>query len=319
VLVDVALLVLGAGLLYFGAESLVKGAAGLARVMGMRPLAVGLTIVAYGTSAPELVVSVVSALEKKSALALGNVVGSNIANIGLILGVTALIAPPRVSPGLMRRELPIVMLTALGVPIVLIDGRISRIEGIVLLLVALFFTLISFKAVKQADDAPPSSLDEAPPPELRSKGKLSGYALVGLLVLLGGGKYFVMGATGLALALGMSERVVGLTVVAVGTSLPELAASLVAALRGHPEIALGNVLGSNVFNVTLILGASAVTRPIAASLREAALDLSTLGVLTVLGALFMRTKRRVQRWEGALLLAIYAAFVLALVFGARVS
>jgi cation:H+ antiporter len=315
VLLNVVLLVVGSALLYFGAEWLVKGAASLARVMGMRPLAVGLTVVAYGTSAPELAVSVVSALEKKSAIALGNVIGSNIANIGLILGITALIAPPKVQAGLMKRELPLVMLATLGVPIVLWDGRVSRIEGGLLLLGAAIFTLVSLRAVESDPDAPQSSTEEIPPPELRSKGRLGAYVAVGLVLLLGGGKIFVTGATGLALAIGMSERVVGLTVVAVGTSLPELAASLVAALRGHPEIALGNVLGSNVFNVTLILGASAVTRPLAASLAEAKFDLSTLGVLTVLCAIAMRTKRKIQRWEGAVLLAMYAAFTVVLVLG----
>ena len=302
-------LALGGAGLYFGAEWLVKGASGLARAMGVSPLAVGLTVVAYGTSMPELMVSLVAAFEGKSALALGNVVGSNIANMGLILGITAIISPPNVQGGLMRRELPAVMLSAAALPLLLRDGVIGRLDGALLLLGAAWFTRIALRAVTPKDA--PRHSESAPPPQ-QGRLALMGFVVVGLAVLLGGGKLFVDGAVGIALRVGMSERVVGLTVVAIGTSLPELAASLVAALRGHSELAVGNVLGSNIFNVLLILGVTALAHPVEGSLRGVGLDLIFMGVLTVLTVIAMHTERRIRRYEGAGLVIVYSVFLLAL-------
>lgn len=302
-------LALGSAGLYFGAEWLVRGASGLARAMGVSPLAVGLTVVAYGTSMPELMVSVLSAVEGKSALALGNVMGSNIANLGLILGVTAIISPPNVQAGLMRRELPVVLLTVVALPLVLWNGVIGRLEGAALLLAALWFTRISLKAVTPS--GAPKHTDTEPPPTY-GRPALVAFVVLGLVVLLGGGKLFVDGAVGLALRFGMSERLVGLTVVAIGTSLPELAASLVAALRGESEIAVGNVLGSNIFNVLLILGVTALAHPVEGSLASVRVDLIAMAVLTVVTVISMRTARRIQRVEGAVLITGYAAFLIAL-------
>lgn len=322
----VILLALGSVGLYLGAEWLVRGAAGLAALLGVRPLAIGLTVVAYGTSAPELVVSGLSAFEGKSALALGNVVGSNVANIGLILGATALIAPPLVKAGLMRRELPILLLATAAVPALLLDGAIGRLEGGALLVGAGAFTWLTLRSVQEGarrSTPPPAPNDPAVPTvredphvEVLGRAALAGITLAGLAVLGGGGKLFVDGAVGLALAFGMSERVVGLTIVAIGTSLPELAASLVAALRGHSDIAVGNVLGSNIFNILLILGAAALVRPIGAELASVRVDLAAMCALTVLCAIAMRTARKIQRVEGALLLAGYAAFLAVLAGGA---
>jgi len=303
-------LLLGSVGLYFGAEWLVRGAGGLARAMGVSPLAVGLTVVAYGTSMPELVVSTVAAVGGKSALALGNVVGSNVANIGLILGLTAIIAPPQVQAGLMKRELPIMLGSTAALPLALWDGSIGRVEGILLVLGAIWFTRVTLRAVNP-EGAPRHSESEPPPKE--SRLALVAFLVMGLSVLLGGGKLFVDGAVGLARTLGMSERLVGLTVVAVGTSLPELAASLVAALRGQSAIAVGNVLGSNIFNVLLILGVAATAHPVAVPLSSVRLDLIALGAMSIVAAISMRTSRKIQRSEGALLVAGYAAFVLALV------
>lgn len=318
------LLALGSVGLYFGAEWLVRGAAGLAALLGVRPLAIGLTVVAYGTSAPELVVSGLAALEGKSALALGNVVGSNIANIGLILGVTCVIAPPLVKAGLMRRELPILLLATIAVPALLWNGTVSRLEGAVLVLGALAFTALTLQGVQaSARTSTPPPPSEGTAPEVRedphvetlSRARLAGITLAGLAVLGTGGKLFVDGAVGIALAIGISERVVGLTIVAIGTSLPELAASLVAALRGHSDIAVGNVLGSNIFNILLILGAAALVRPVSAELSSVRLDLLVMCGLTVLCAVAMRTARKIQRLEGALLVAGYAAFLVVLAAG----
>lgn len=302
-------LALGSVGLYFGAEWLVRGASGLARAMGVSRLAVGLTVVAYGTSMPELMVSLLSAVQGKSALALGNVMGSNIANLGVILGVTAVISPPHVQAGLMRRELPAMLLTVAILPLVLWNGVIGRVEGVALLLGALWFTRVTLKAI--TPPGTPKHTDTEPPPEY-GRPALAAFVALGLAVLLGGGKLFVDGAVGLALGLGMSERLVGLTVVAIGTSLPELAASLVAALRGESEIAVGNVLGSNIFNVLLILGATALAHPVEGSLAAVRLDLVALAVLTVITVVSMRTARRIQRVEGAVLIAGYGAFLIAL-------
>ncbi|MCK6534178.1 MAG: calcium/sodium antiporter [Polyangiaceae bacterium] len=306
---DLIFLALGSVGLYFGAEWLVRGASGLARAMGVSRLAVGLTVVAYGTSMPELVVSLVSAVDGKSALALGNVMGSNIANLGVILGLTAIISPPNVQAGLMRRELPTVLLTLGVLPLVLWNGVIGRVEGAALLLGAIAFTRVTLKAVTPS--GAPKHTDTEPPPR-HSRPALAAFVVLGLALLLGGGKLFVDGAVGLALRFGMSERLVGLTVVAVGTSLPELAASLVAALRGESEIAVGNVLGSNIFNVLLILGVTALAHPIEGSLAAVRFDLVAMAALTGVAVVSMRTARRIQRVEGAVLVAGYAAFLIAL-------
>lgn len=313
VILDLLRLGAGAVLLYLGAEWLVKGAAGLALALRMAPSVVGATIVAYSTSAPELTVSVAAALDRRSAIALGNVIGSNIANLGLILGVTALIAPPRVGRGLIRRELPALAASAVLPVLLLRGGVISRLEGVALLLGAGAFSVWMLRA-QRTGNAEPSSAPRAGEPPKR-KLALAALALVGLAALVGGGKVFVDGAVALARAVGMSERTVGLTIVAVGTSLPELAASIVAALRGHSDLAIGNVVGSNIFNVLLILGATAVVHPVEGSLSALELDLAVLGAMTLAAVIMLRTGRVVRRWEGALLVTGYAVFIVALAAG----
>jgi cation:H+ antiporter len=310
---DFGLLALGAVALYFGAEWLVRGAAGLARAFGVSPLVVGLTVVSYGTSAPELAVSIVAAQGGKPDIALGNVVGSNIANIALILGITALIAPPQVEGRLIRRELPVLMLSALAVPAALLSGSIERHEGVLLTTAAVLFTLLTFRWARVGAVGAAQPSHDAVPWSRRSGLLL--LSLVGLAVLLVGGNVFVTGAVGLATAFGMSEKTVGLTVVAVGTSLPELAASLVAALRGHSELAVGNVVGSNIFNVLLILGVTSTIAPITGSLAAGRFDLSVMVCLTAFAVFVMRRQRVVTRWEGGLLTAIYVAFLAVLALG----
>ncbi|MCA9641598.1 MAG: calcium/sodium antiporter, partial [Myxococcales bacterium] len=271
---DIARLLIGGLMLYFGAEWLVRGAAGLARAFGVPPLVIGLTVVSYGTSAPELAVSVAAALDGKSDIAVGNVVGSNVANIGLILGITALIAPPKVDPTLIRREIPWLMLATFAVPLIMLGGQIGRIEGALLTFGAVAFTWLTLKGARQGEgeQAELEDIDES-----RGRLALLGFFAVGLAVLVRGGDVFVDGAVGVATRYGMSERVIGLTIVAVGTSLPELAASLVAALRGHSELAVGNVVGSNLFNILLILGVTSLVRPIPTGFAGVPVDLLMLG------------------------------------------
>ncbi len=309
-LVHVGLLLLGGILLYFGAEWLVRGGAGLARAFGVSPLVVGLTVISYGTSAPELAVSMLSGLEGKPQIALGNVIGSNIANIGLILGLTALIAPPRVDSSLARRELPVLLLASALLPLILLHGVAGRLVALGFLAGAFGFTYATLRWARPASD----SGDQEPDlPGKSNRLALSGLAVLGLAVLLVGGKVFVGGAVGLAHHFGMSERVIGLTVVAIGTSLPELAASLVAALRGHSELAIGNVIGSNIFNVLLILGATGLVAPLHGSLHDMRLDLGTMLALTVFCVWSLRRSRRVTRLEGALLTATYLSFLVGLI------
>ncbi|MDW8362599.1 MAG: calcium/sodium antiporter, partial [Myxococcales bacterium] len=301
---DLALLGAGGLLLYFGAEWLIRGAAGIARSFGVPAIVVGLTVVAYGTSAPELVVTTVAALQGSSDVALGNVVGSNIANLALILGVAAVIYPPRVDVGLGRREVPVLVATTVALPLLLLDGQVSRLEGAVLLVGGVAFTWFTLKLVRTvseqsvlADEAR-QEVAAATEAEVESRVRLVGLVVVGLGALAGGGKLFVDGAVGLARDLGVSERLVGLTIVAVGTSLPELATTVVAALRRHSDIAVGNVVGSNIFNVLLVLGGAASIHPVSGDLHRSWLDLVALGVVTALGAVSLRTARRLPRAEG---------------------
>ncbi len=310
---DVGKLLLGGFVLYLGAEWLVRGAAGLALAYGVKPLVIGLTVVAYGTSAPELAVSGAAMIDEKSAIVLGNVIGSCIANIAMILGLTALIKPPEVDPRLIRREVPLLLLSVAVVPLILLDDVIRWYEAAVLCGGSVFFTIWALKSEGSPNIPELEELEEvaeaggAP----GGGGKLRLYAITagGLGLLLGGGEIFVDGAVGVALAAGMSERVVGLTIIAVGTSLPELAACVVAALRGHSEIAVGNVVGSNIFNIFLILGVVPFINPVHAPLSALSVDLYFLAGVTLFGAFVMRGDRRVTRVEGALLMAAYVGFV----------
>lgn len=317
--VDIVQLVLGFALLYFGAEWLVGGAAGLARSFGVRQLIVGLTVVAYGTSSPELVVGISAGVQGQGAIALGNVIGSNVANLGLILAVCALIRAPRVDRQIVVREVPVLLVTTALVPLSLLDGRVSPIEAGGLLGLALGYTTwmvvtsrrgsVADAREVEADATEAAGLGGKP----RSRRFLAALTVLGLGTLIGGGHLLVEGAIGVARAAGMSDQLIGLTIVAVGTSLPELATGVIAAVRGHGDIAVGNVVGSNIFNVLLILGASALAGPIAAPVGTLAIELAALGALTLVAGLAMATRRTVGRIEALLLLIGYIAFLFALI------
>lgn len=304
-LFDATFIAIGGVLLYFGAEWLIRGASGLAAGFGIRPLVIGLTVVAYGTSMPELVVSSVATVDGQGAIALGNVVGSNIANIGLILGITALISPPRVEGGLMRRELPVLFLTTAALPVALFDGVVGRGEGALLLGGAFLYTMMLFRGARPTEAAPVTT--PAGKPDRR--GWQSLVTIGGLVVLVIGGKVLVTGATGVARGAGISERIIGLTIVAIGTSLPELAASLMAALRGHSSLAVGNVIGSNIFNILFILGTASLLRPISVPILDVRTDLFVLALATTGAVLFLRTARSLTRIEGAVMVGGYASFL----------
>lgn len=298
--------VAGLAALYWGAEWLVEGASRLARGYGISPAIVGLTVVAFGTSTPELVVSVLAAARGNGALAVGNVVGSNIANLALILGVSALIRPVAARRPLLLRDLP-VMIGLGGVFLLLgADGRISPAEGGLLL--AAFAAYLGLLLWEVRSGAAPGWLASERVEGDRSARSIL-LALAGLAGLVAGAQLLVGAAVVIARALGASEVVIGLTLVAIGTSVPELATSVVGALRGRAELVLGNVVGSNIFNTSLVLGASALpgSLPISpAVLRVEAPLMIGFGLLVLPFAL---TRRRIGRWEGGALLVGYMAFV----------
>jgi cation:H+ antiporter len=298
----------GIALLYLGAEGLVRGSASLALRLGMAPLVIGLTVVAFGTSMPELVVSVGAALEGQGGLAVGNVVGSNIGNIGLILGISALIAPLAVHARIIRLDLPLLVLVSAGMAVLLGDGRVERVEGALLaagLLGYVGFTLYAARRDGTPVGAEPDGIVPAP----HSSSALdAGLIVGGLALLVLGARLLVSGAVTIASAAGVEEAVIGLTVVAIGTSLPELATSVVAALKGEGDIAVGNVVGSNLFNLLGILGVTALVRPLAAP-GIGMVDLAVMLGAAVLLVPLMWTGRRVSRAEGGFLLAGYTAYV----------
>ncbi|MCF8484774.1 MAG: calcium/sodium antiporter [Rhodobacteraceae bacterium] len=295
------LFALGLVALLVGGEFLVRGASGLARRMNLSPMVIGLTVVGFGTSAPELLVSVQAALAGQPGLAIGNVLGSNIANILLILGTSAAIAALVIPLRSVWRDLGIMLLATAMVWFMLLDGTISRFDGIVLV-----FGLIGFLASAFLLGEPEVPDEDAVPSSLPLAIVMT---LGGLVALVIGARLLVDSASEIARTFGVSEAVIGLTVVAVGTSLPELATSVIAALRRQTDIAVGNVIGSNIFNVLAILGITALISPIPADPRFASVDMVWVAGASVLLVAMAFGLRGVPRWAGFALLATYAVYV----------
>jgi cation:H+ antiporter len=300
---------LGLVLLYYGAEFLVNGASSLALRLGLTPLVVGLTVVAFGTSAPEMVVSVKASLAGQGNLALGNVVGSNIFNIAIILGFSALICPMKVQVQLIRIDMPVLIGVTLLTLLLVSDRQLARWEGLLFLSGAVGYTLFALHLARRetSQEALQEFATELPQP----KGpvwldwvRIGG----GIILLVGGGHALVHGSVHLARMLGISEAIIGLTIVATGTSLPELATSIVAALKKEADIAVGNVVGSNILNLLAILGVSATIHPFSAA-GITALDLGTMVAVSLVLLPIMWTGFEVRRWEGALLLAAYGTYL----------
>lgn len=318
-LLDIAFVVIGLVLILWGASALTDGASAIARRMGVSDLVVGLTVVSFGTSAPELTISVVSSLNGNAGLAVGNIVGSNIFNICAIIGITALIRPVPVERSLMSNEIPLVVLSSLVLLAMgcgpLLDGApaavLTRVDGILLLLFFAVFMRYVFASAKNGGDA--DSPEASPMPVW----KAIGMTVLGLAALIWGGDKFVDGAATIAAAMGISEAVIGLTVVAVGTSLPELATSVTAALKGRTGIAVGNVIGSNIFNIFMVLGAAATVR----QLPFAGIGMPDLLLLTGVSMLFWLSGRVIghnviTRGEGTVFVVIYVAYMTWVVAGA---
>ena len=284
-----------------GADRLTEGASALARRMNIPEIVIGLTIVAAGTSAPELFVSIVSALKGTPDMAVGNVVGSNTMNAMLIVGCAAMVAPMTISRSTVRKDIPFSVAASVLLILLGFDALLGRIDGIILL--AGFAAFMCYTLSQAKSEKPTTETTKQTNPWLSAF-----YVILGLTFLVVGSNVFVDSASRVAYALGISEGVVGLTIVAGGTSLPELATSVVAARKGQSAIAIGNVIGSNVFNILLILGTTAVISPLAIQ-GITVIDLSVMLLSVTLVWLFSRTRYTVERWEGALLVAGYLVYL----------
>jgi len=306
---NLAVLISGIVVLYFGAVWLVQGASRLASSLGVSPIVVGLTIVSLGTSAPELVVCLVAALQGNPGLAIGNVMGSNLANIGLILGLTSLVHPLEVKHRVVWREMPVMLLITFAIYPIAFDRVLSRMDGFMLLLVLLAYLVWVFRSghPEEIKRSQGSRNSIATPEGATSLLNLKdiGQVALGSAFLVLGGYCIVKGAVEVASALGISEMIIGLTVVAIGTSLPELATSLVAAMRQEVDIAVGNIIGSNIFNLTAIFGTTAVVRPIMIPETLLSRELAGVVLMSLLLWPILRSGWRIKRWEGALLLTAY--------------
>lgn len=314
----------GLGILVWGADRFVDGAASTARYFGMPSLLIGMIILGFGTSAPEMVVSALAAMDGNAGIGIGNAYGSNIANIALILGLTAMISPIKVSSGVLRKELPILTLITAFSIFLLADLYLSRQNAVMLLV--LFFILMAW-TIAQGMKKPYNSIVQSDPlaEEVEIEESENSLPLnraifwlaAGLLLLLAGSRIFVWGAVAMAGMLGVSDLIIGLTVAAIGTSLPELASSVLAARKGEHELALGNVIGSNLFNTLAVVGISGTIYPVAVEAPVLYRDMAVMGILTlslfVLGYGFRGKQGRISRFDGGILFLVYMCYTATLV------
>lgn len=312
----IVLLILGFAFLIVGAEALVRGASRLASTFGIPSLIIGLTVVAYGTSAPELAVSIFSSYNAQTDIAMGNIVGSNIFNVLFILGLSALITPLIVSRQLIRLDVPLMVgisLLTLGLGA---DGKISRIDGILLFSGAVLYTFLLIylgrkedKKIPQKHNTPGNGKNSLP----ASKWFVNiGLIIGGIILLVLGSRWLITGATEIALYLGISELVTGLTIIAAGTSLPEVATSVIASIRGERDIAVGNVVGSNMFNLLFVLGIAGIVSPDGITVSDTVLwfDLPVMTAVAIACLPVFFTGNLIARWEGGVFLSYYVAYTL---------
>lgn len=306
---SILFIIIGAVLVLWGADRLTDGATGMAQRMGIPQIVIGLTVVAMGTSMPEFFVSLMSAIKGTSDIAVGNVLGSNSFNTLAIVGITAMVAPMSISRNTVRKDMPFCVAASLALLLMCLDGEVSRWDAVILFIGFLAFIAYTLYLARKgvAQEVEVVKLENM------SYWKAGGLMLLGLLCLVLGSHLFVDGATQVARSLGVPDAVIGLTIVALGTSLPELATSVVAARKGQSAIAIGNVIGSNVFNILMILGITGVVLPMDIQ-GITRLDFAVLlGSITLLW-FFCYTKYKVEKWEGALLTAAYVAYVAWLVY-----
>lgn len=324
-LLDIVLLVVGVALVLFGADALTNGASDIARKWGVSELIIGLTVVALGTSMPELVVSLISSIDNKPELAIGNVVGSNLFNTLIILGSTALICPISISKQVIGKDIPWSILVSTILLIMAsgsilngdVNNQISRTDGMVLLLIFITFIYYTILVAKKDDkedkkEAAEAQLEGQKETKHTPLWKSIIFVVLGLVGLVVGGDLFVDSASNIAFNFGMSESLVGLTIVAMGTSVPELATSVVAAFKNKAGMAVGNAIGSNIFNILLILGSSATVSPLRMG-NITPIDLCMLLLVSLIVWLFARTSYVLSRWEGATMIGIYLCYMVYLI------
>ena len=302
-MLNILFIIVGIAAVLWGADRLTDGSVAVAQRMNIPQIVIGLTVVAMGTSMPEFFVSLTSALKGTADLAVGNIVGSNVFNTLVIVGVTAMVAPMNISRHTVERDLPFSMLAAAMLLIFGLDNMVGRWESAILFMMFLLFMAYTLRtAAKGTNEA------EQAPTKAMNPWMATLWIVIGLVCLVVGSNIFVSGATELARMWGVSEAVIGLTIVAGGTSLPELATSIVAAKKGQSAIAIGNVIGSNVFNVFMILGATGLIKPMQTQ-GITLVDLSLLLISAVLLWLFSFTRYKVERWEGGVLVLVFAAYL----------
>lgn len=312
-LINILSIVIGIVLVLWGADRLTDGSVAVAERLGIPQIVIGLTIVAMGTSMPEFCSSLVSALHHQPGMAVGNVVGSNIFNALLIVGTAAVVAPISILWSSVKKDIPFALVASMLLVLLCgFDGKIQRYDAAILLVFFGIFMYMTLREAKTGSAEQPSAEGQTKP---MSRLMAAVWIVVGLACLIGGSTVFVNGASELASALGVDPTIIGLTIVAMGTSLPELATSVVSATKGNSGIAIGNVLGSNVFNILFILGVTGVISPLDIQ-GITPVDLSLLVVSMVLLWLFSYTKLRIERWEGAVLIAVFAGYMTMLIVNA---
>ncbi len=296
-------------LLYFGANWLVKGSSSLAIKAGISPLVAGLTVVAFGTSSPELVVGVNTAIAGQGNIAIGNVVGSNLFNICVILGISSLLAPLKIKMQLLKIDIPVLIITTVGFMLLFSDRHISRFEGIILVSGLAIYTFLNIYLARREKNH--EVLDEFQESVAVGNNKWYislGMVLAGIGILVAGSELLVKGAVDIARALGVGETIIGLTIIAAGTSLPELASSVVATMKKEYDIAIGNIVGSNIFNILGILGLSAIINPLSA-IAISNIDLYAMLGVTLLLLPFFRTQYTLKRDEGIFMIVVYLVYI----------
>ena len=306
-ILQILLLLIGIVLLYLGSEWMVRGASALALSFFIRPIIIGVTVVAFATSAPELLVSLIAAVKGSSGVSLGNILGSNVANIGLVLGASALVKPQAVDRGLMKRELPFMLGVSLLFWWTCLDGNIGRLDGVILLSALGAFLAMSIATARTGNDPQPGSL---PRRRLKTTSWHVFLILIGLVGLMVGANTIVNSAIFIAQRLGLSEIFIGLSIVAVGTSLPELATSVVAGTKGESDISIGNVVGSNVFNICMVIGTVGLFNPMTVDMGAVQIKFAAMIGISLLLFVFCRTGYRVNRFEGACLFFGFILFII---------
>ena len=312
-LIDILAILSGFALLVWGADSFVNGAAGIARNLGVSPLLIGLTVVGLGTSAPEILVSTMASIQGNPGLSIGNALGSNITNIALILGATALIAPLTVHSDTLHREYPVMLLVTLGAAGLMLDQSLTLTDGVILL-VALFVVMgwiVHLGLQRKADDPMIREMEDELPSAMPTP-KAVMWFIIGLAVLLASSRLLVWGAVNIATTFGISDLVIGLTIVAIGTSLPELAASIASAMKNEHDLAIGNIIGSNIYNLLAVLCIPGLLSPGEFAIEVILRDLPILIGLTValffMGYSFKNTSGHINRLEGSVLLTAFIAY-----------